>query len=67
VRVELASYGERMRMVGLRTKRKLAELAERTLNEVEKGKLSAKDRASVLRDLAAVGKMLHRLGSGDGG
>jgi hypothetical protein len=60
VKMELESYGERMRVVGVRTKRLIAEMAERTLREVEEGKLSAKDRASVLRDLAAVGKLLHR-------
>jgi transposase len=60
VGVELASYGERMRMVGLRTKRKIAELTEQTLKEVEEGELSARERASVLRDLATVGRLLHR-------
>jgi hypothetical protein len=60
VKIELESYGERMRVVGVRTKRLIAEMAERTLREVEEAKLSAKDRASVLRDLAAVGKLLHR-------
>jgi NAD(P)-dependent dehydrogenase (short-subunit alcohol dehydrogenase family) len=60
VKLELVNYGERMRGVGLRTKRKMVEMVERTLAEVEEGKLSTKDRASVLRDLAAVGKVLHR-------
>jgi hypothetical protein len=60
VRLELVGFGERLRGVGLRTKRKMVEMVEGTLKELEEAKLSTKDRASVLRDLAAVGKVLHR-------
>lgn len=38
----------------------MVELVESTLKELEGSGLNAREKASVLRDLAAAGKMLHQ-------